>query len=282
MSTALHPTKSARPAPRFRLTTAKRKTLELIAEYFCLRVCDVAKLLRNREPDENDLRTARRTLQLLSNEGLLNRLPYFELDRLRGNISYVYGLSDKGVKHIGDLHTVGPKTFDEHSARTLDHELEISYFHMALKRFTDKHGLKLYWQQVDLKTDHIHPDAYFAITDPAKPEGKNTYHYFLEIERSKIGNYKDGQPSILRKLSAYYKHFDTNLCEKDWGFKQFRIIVVQRTEERMENLLTTLSEDHKHRMFWLTTEGKYKQDIGAEIFKTPKDFEKVDYSFTTL
>jgi hypothetical protein len=242
----------------------------------------VAQLLRNRELDENDLRTARRTLQLLSNEGLLNRLPYFELDRLRGNISYVYGLSDKGANLQKYENLVIPKTFDEHSARTLDHELEISYFHIALKRFTEKHGLKLYWQQADLKTDHIHPDAYFSITDPAKPEGKNTYHYFLEIERSKIGNYKDGQPSIIRKLSAYYKHFDTNLCEKDWGFKQFRIIVVQRTEERMENLLTTLSEDHKHRMFWLTTEGKYKQDIGAEIFKTPKDFEKVDYSFTTL
>jgi hypothetical protein len=216
---------------------------------------------------------------------LLNRLPYFELDRERGNISYVYGLSDKGriwVASYASAHDGYLKSFDEHSARTLDHELEISYFHIALNQFTHKKSLNLYWQQADLKTDHIHPDAYFAITDPAKPEGKNTYHYFLEIERSKIGNYKDGQPSIIRKLSAYYKHFDTNLCEKDWGFKQFRIIVVQRTEERMENLLTTLSENHRHRMFWLTTEGKYKQDIGAEIFKTPKDFEKVGYSFTTL
>jgi hypothetical protein len=52
-----------------------------------------------------------------------------------------------------------PKTFDDHSARTLDHELEISHFHMALKRFCEKHDLKLYWQQADLKTKTIHTRA---------------------------------------------------------------------------------------------------------------------------
>ena len=126
----------------------------------------MARLLRDREPNENDLRTARRTLQLLWKQRLLNRLPYAELDRERGSVSYVYGLSDSGLEHVDDLHTVGPKAFAEHSARTLDHELEISYFHITLKQFCAKYSLHLYWQQADLKTATIHPDAYFAITDP--------------------------------------------------------------------------------------------------------------------
>jgi hypothetical protein len=32
-------------------------------------------------------------------------------------------------------------------------------------------------------------------------------------------------------------------------------------------------------MFWLTTEGAYKGDVGGEIFATPKDFEATNYSF---
>lgn len=113
----------------FRHTAAKRRTLELLAEYFCLRVPDLARLLRHREPNQNDLRTARRTAHLLWKEGLLSRLAYIELDRERGSIGYVYGLSDKGVRDYGGGLS---KSFDEHSARTLDHEVEISWFHMAL------------------------------------------------------------------------------------------------------------------------------------------------------
>ena len=52
-----------------------------------------------------------------------------------------------------------------------DHELEISFFHIALKKFAVKNGLKLYWQQSDLKHT-ISPDAMFALTDPRSPKTK--------------------------------------------------------------------------------------------------------------
>ncbi len=263
----------------FHLTAAKRRTLEFLADYFCLRVCDLAKLLRKCEPNRNDLRTARRTLYLLRKEGLLNRLPYIELDRERGSVCYVYGLSDKGVRDYGGGLS---KSFDEHSARTLDHELEISWFHMALAELCGKYGWTLYWQQADLKTRTIHPDAYFAVTNPAKPEGRNTHHFFLEIERAKAGKYKEGEPSILRKLIRYYDLFDTSGCEKDWGFRQFRVIVVQRTEHRRRNLCAAFAEQYRHRMFWLTTEDLYKRGIGAGIFRTPKDFQTAEYSLADL
>src|ERR1019366_2811820 len=108
---------------------------------------------------------------------------------------YACGLTDKAVKEYGG------KTFDEHSERTLDHELEISYFHIALQGLCDGHGLKLLWRQAELKRG-VNPDAYFSIANPAK-EGKNTNHFFLETERAKVGNYRNGEPSIIRKLRAY-------------------------------------------------------------------------------
>jgi hypothetical protein len=203
------------------------------------------------------------------------RLPYLDLDRVSGGVHYAWGLSDKGVEFCKALWPLA-KTFDEHSQRTLDHELEISFFHIALKRFCEKNKLKLYWQQSDLKCT-VSPDAMFGITDPAKPEGKNTLYYFLEMERAKIGHYRDGEPSIMRKLGKYYAYYGTDACEKKWqDFRQFRVIVVQRTDERVENLLKAMETDLKHRMFWLTSED---EDISNYVFRTPRDYKERAYGF---
>jgi hypothetical protein len=248
-----------------RLTSAKREALERLAEYFCLRTNDVAYLIRQHVPNDNDKRSVRHTLCLLYKNGLVNRLPYLDLGHETGGVTYAYGLSDKGVKFCNSIWTQA-KTFDEHSQRTLDHELEISIFHIALKKFCHEHNLKLYWQQANLKCT-VSPDAMFAITDPSKSEGRNTLYYFLEMERAKIGHYIDGEPSIIRKLGKYYKYYGTDKCEKEWlDFRHFRVIVVQRTDERRKNLLKQLSTQFNHRTFWLATEPGYKENIGGAIF----------------
>jgi Replication-relaxation len=205
----------------------------------------------------------RRTLSLLDQEGLVYRKGYLEEDRTRGGISNVWGLTDRGVKKLS-FDFPDAKTFDEHSTRTLSHELEISFFHIAAKTIP----LQLYWKQSDLKR-LIHPDAYFAFTDPAKPDGKNTFHYFLEIEKG-----KKTLDDLLKKLGRYHELFiqDNDRCLKEWGFKQFRVIVVQKNDIRRENLLKALAEKYPHRMFWLSTE----ED--PLIFKTPKDYTSTTYS----
>lgn len=153
---------------------------------------------------------------------------------------------------------------------------------MALAGLCEDSGWTLYWQQTDLKTRTIHPDAYLAVTDPRQPEGSNTHHFFLEIERSKASKYKDGEPSILRKLARYYDLFDTPECEKDWGFRQFRVIVVQRTEKRRMNLCRAFPEKYRHRMFWLTAEPLYKGEIGGDIFLTPRDYHSTSYGLSAI
>jgi hypothetical protein len=131
----------------------------------------------------------------------------------------------------------------------------------------DKEGLQLYWQQADLKRG-IHPDAYFALTDPGKPEGKNTCHYFLEIEKGKK-TFDD----LIKKLGRYYDLFNTDKCVKDWGFKQFRVIVIQRNDVRRANLLVELAKKYNHRMFWLGTE----EDRMS--FRTSKDPKELSHTF---
>jgi hypothetical protein len=260
-----------------RLTRAKIKTIELLAEYFCLRTNDLGELERGQAPSHDEARSLRHTLGLLYRDGLAKRLPYLELDRDHGRTTYVYGLSDKGVEFCKSLWP-NAKTFDEHSQRTLDHELEISFFHIALKKFAATNKLKLYWQQADLKCT-VSPDAMFALTDPQKPDGKNTLYYFLELERAKIGHYVKGEPSIMTKLGRYYEYYGTDKCEKEWtDFRQFRVIVVQRTDERRTNLLKALNTQYNHRMFWLTDELSYKENVGGQIFHTPRDYQNTTYS----
>jgi hypothetical protein len=79
-------------------------------------------------------------------------------------------------------------------------------------------------------------------------------------------------PSTLKKLGKYYDYYNSKGCEKEWNFKQFRVIVMQRTEARRENLLRALTERYNHRMFWLVTEESYHRDFAASIFKMPRDF----------
>src|ERR1039458_1099801 len=120
----------------------KQRALELAAEFFCLRTRDAAELLRGRAPTESDERSVRRTLSILHRDGFLTRLPHFAPDHERGGVGHVYGLSDKGVAHAfrNGYSTASTKTFDEHSLRTLDHEVEITSFHVALRRLAAERG----------------------------------------------------------------------------------------------------------------------------------------------
>jgi len=256
----------------------KYKLLALFAEFFCLRTNDAAELLRDHAVTENDARSVRRTLSILHRDGFLYRVSHFDAEHDRGGAGYVYGLSKKGVEHAlrNGYSTPATKTLDEHSIRTLDHELELTSFHIALHRLCSANALRYLWRQKDLKHT-VHPDALYYVADPANP-GK-AFCYFLEIERAKLGSYRNGKPQIFRKLKKYYDYFKSTDCEKEWGFRQYRVIVVQRNDARREGLLKTLQKTCSHRMFWLTTEAAYRADIGGAIFLTPKDAAPVQFSF---
>jgi hypothetical protein len=198
---------------------------------------------------------------LLDRAGYVRRIPYFET--ASDTVWYACGLTDKGVKEYGG------KSLDEHSERTLDHELEISYFHIALHELCNRSDFALRWQQSDLKHG-VNPDAYFSISGR-----KGTNHFFLEVERAKIGNYKKGEPSIIRKLAGYYEYYNTPRCESEWGFRTYRVVAVLRNDERRMNLLRAMQVDLNHRMFWVGVESDR-----AGAFRTPKGdiFSFADFS----
>jgi Fe2+ or Zn2+ uptake regulation protein len=229
-------------------TKRKREVLALLAEYFVLRSKDLARLLRNPAPTGTDIRTINRTLKILDGAGLVRRLRYLNAEN--DGIGYACGLTDVGVRFCGE-----GKTLDEHSERTLEHELGISLFHVALRALCDERGFALRWRQSDLKHG-VSPDAYFSLTNP-EIEDKNSHHFFLEVERAKIGNWKDGEPGIIRKLRRYYDYYNTPGCESDRGFRTYRVVTILRNDERRANLLRVMQAELGHRMFWLGVESEW-------------------------
>lgn len=119
----------------------------------------------------------------------------------------------------------------------------------------------------------MNPDAVFGLTDSAKQKDSRSHYYFLELEKSRQGHYRDGLSLLMKKVDAYFNYFNSDKCEREWKwFRQFRVILVLRNEQRRRNLLAKLSERYHHRMFWVITEELYKYDIHGRIFQTPRDY----------
>jgi hypothetical protein len=103
-------------------------------------------------------------------------------------------------------------------------------------------------------------------------------------EELALGLKKAGYPQEYKGGFFYTKNSEIirngDKCQKEWAnFRKFRTIWIFKTPEREKNFLVALSKDFANRMFWTTTESAYRDDIGAEIFSTPKDHEKIAYSF---
>jgi hypothetical protein len=226
----------------------------------------LAYLRTGKRKDESAERGVRAILEQLSTLQKINGKDtkyvqpvwYSDTSRNRTYSIGAYGLSRHGVNHAfqNGFDTRATKTIEGMSPNSPPHEVAITEFHVELKLLAEKHNLKLVWHQSDLRRT-INPDAMFTLTSPS-----GVHVFFLEMERSKPGNYRDGKPQITRKLEKYYDYYDSDKCEKEWGFRKFRIIVSMRNEERRDNLLKVIP---KHRMFWLGTESNNFQ------FQTPKD-----------
>jgi len=251
------PLQTPRRPLRIRLTM--RAAMDALKEYSVLRTRDAARIIRRRNPTPNDIWVVNNSLRLLHRAGYVHRILLPSLtDKGR---PYVYGLTDKGVREFGG------KTFDDHSARTLDHELEITAFHIALVELCEAHSIALHWKQHDLKHG-VNPDAYFTLTRDGK-----TRHFFLEIERAKVGNFKNGEPSIIRKFRHYYGYYNTLQCEQQWGCKTFRLVTLFPTEEKRANMLGAMRDELCHRMFWL---GTMKNPASTYLTPTGDSFSFLD------
>jgi hypothetical protein len=209
--------------PLLRQTKAKREALAVLADYFCLNSKMAAELLGI------SARAVQAHYQRLIEAELVYGIRYAPEEHLKGAIPIAYGLSDSGVDKAfrEGFATDSTKTIKDHKPSRIEHEVMISKFHLELARSCEEKGWDARWRQRNLQHG-VYPDALFSV---------NEIYFFLEIERAKLGDYKDGEPQLLRKLKTYRDYYDTADCEKDFGFRRFRIVTVMRTAARAANLV---------------------------------------------
>ena len=238
--------------PLLRQTKAKREALGVLADYFCLNAKLAAELLGVSE------RAVQAHYQRLIEAQLVYAKAYESETYEKGALPKAYGLTDSGVALAFNegFATDSTKTFRGHALRTIEHEIMISKFHLELAKVAEQKGWDLRWRQRGLDKRSVRPDALFRINDAI---------FFLEMERAKLGDYKDGRPNIIRKLDAYWRYYDSTDCEKDFGFRKFRAITVMRTPARAATLLSSLrAEGLDKATFWVSSEA----DLFS--FSTPK------------
>jgi hypothetical protein len=182
----------------------------------------------------------------------------------KGALPKAYGLTDSGVSVAfkEGFATDSTKTFKGHALSTIEHELMISKFHLELAKLAEQKGWDLRWRQRDLDKKDVRPDALFRI---------NGNNFFLEIERARLGNYKDGRPGVIRKLDAYWKYYDSTGCEKNFTFRKFRVVTVMRTPARVRTLINALNNEGLDKAtFWVSSEADFF------AFSTPKSLVSFD------
>jgi hypothetical protein len=202
--------------------------------------------------------------QLLIKAQLVYAKSYESESYEKGALPKAYGLTDSGVSIAfkEGFATDSTKTFKGHALSTIEHELMISKFHLELAKLSEHKGWDLRWRQRDLDKNKVRPDGLFQI---------NRNNFFLEIERARLGNYKDGRPGVIRKLDAYWKYYDSTGCEKDFTFLKFRVVTVMRTPARVQTLINLLNAEGLDKAtFWVSSE--------ADLFNfsTPKSLISFD------
>lgn len=253
-----------------RLTQTRSRILEILADHCYITTGQCARILGIERG--YPLRALQMVLRRAYLGGLLNRRKVVDYDDSRGFTPYelAYWLTKQGCERIGR-----GKFNEEKSPRTLEHEIAISEFHIRLAKACKERGVALHWRQRNLKRT-VNPDALFGLSDPGLPANENTFYYFLEVEKSKQGNYRQGESGLIRKLNRYHEYQAGGHCREDWRwFDQFRVVVVVKNEARRRNLLLALEETQPTRIFWVTTGDA---ELSQKVFLTPKDHGQTAYS----
>ena len=85
----------------------------------------------------------------------------------------------------------------------------------------------------------IVPDAVFGIEYTDKPEGKNKAYFFVEIDRGTMPILRRDirQTSFARKMHSYADTFERKLHTENFGIKNFRVLTVTTSKERIETMM---------------------------------------------
>jgi hypothetical protein len=252
-----------------RWNPAKALVIESLADLYCATPKELTRFIKGHEPSLIEVRGTRAILQRImdydAHRQFLTQKEFFH-----NSSTSLFGLSEYGAKYAREI--LGCKNARPFEVRDTEHEFLITLFHIRLQEFCRAQGFTLVWEQNAINHKHlINPDAIARITTP-----KGTFTFCIEPERQSFTE------NHLKKGMKYHSVFGKPECKELFGAEKVRIIFIVLSERKRTFILQEFAKEYPYRMFWFTTVDSFMNDIGADIFKTPKDWEKVAYSFLSI
>jgi hypothetical protein len=265
-------------------TAGDAELLKYLAEFHFLQPPDLEQLTGR------FLHSIRRRLLALHRARLVDRLtpPVPQERPLPSPPAFVYTLARRGLERAKAFGFIDERCNynDEKKTTQLLHDLEVSRFHIGLTLAARAgHWQLSFWEQrrsqlLDWALGPagklpVNPDALFALVDPGRPADRNTNYFFFELERVREHHYEAGVSALLRKAEAFERYARQGRHTEAWHFKNFRVVIVLPTPQRVRNVLAKLEEaELAFRRFWLTDLGSLNGPAGitGQIFQTPRDF----------
>jgi hypothetical protein len=162
----------------------------------------------------------------------------------------VYAIGSAGVPVLIE-HGYAAQEFAERRIRHhelteigIRHSLFIADIHMRMLLLTRTGPIKLAeWQEGSALWDSVvprpdtpaipvRPDAYFVLKHAGRPEGRNTFHVFLEADRSTMSHER-----MATKIAGYVAYYEqAEYRQKYPGMRSFIVATMTQTRERAEEL----------------------------------------------
>jgi hypothetical protein len=162
----------------------------------------------------------------------------------------VYAIGAKGVPVLIE-HGYAPRQFAERRLRHhelteigIRHSLFVADIHTRMLLLTRSGPIRLaHWQEGSALWDSavprqdepaipIRPDAYFVLKQAGRPGGANSFHVFLEADRSTMSHER-----MATKIAGYLEyHEQAGYRQKYPGMRSFIVATVTQTRERAAEL----------------------------------------------
>jgi hypothetical protein len=214
----------------------------------------------------------------LTERGYLNR-ERTQIEGLQAN-EFLHWLTIRGLDYARRRCGVGDMYDYEAEARMegRTHNWNLTQIHVALSSHFS------FWEQrqavlhVQGTKGEPKPDAFFKIGD---------FYSYLEVERGRQGNYKDGVSEQMRKVDRYIKYYESGAFKEKWkalfkvDVKNYFARFVFDNNNLAENFLyrvRTLHPETQLMRFWATGFDSLIENPAGHVWRTAHDFRARAYS----
>lgn len=252
-----------------RLTKRDVQIVQTVSTYRLLSSTQIEALLFQSDKPRGRQSSCQRRLQLLYHHGYLDRLR-MPVILGEGRFPHVYVLDQTGATLVAATlgidraevgwrphHNLLESPFIFHTLAINDVRVVVTLLaqkgHFEVVEWIDEASFRATKEKVPFRMRGVqvvrnYPDGYFRLTLPHQTQ---TAHFFLEVDQ--------GTMSLTRwkeKVQAYAEFRARGLAQHHFDTRNFRVLAVTTTTQRLSNLKRASEQAGADHFFWFTTQAQ--------------------------